>query len=219
MEAAGLGLALHGQARRSLDEGDLPGARRQLEEALRVRVANGEQLEAAAVRLDLANLNRLMGDPREAARLASTVADWYGQRGMAGARALALARLAQALLADGRRGPARTAAEQAEALAEAGEDLALRLGVATAVAPVRAATGDAGAGLDLLRWAAGEAHRTGAVTAGLAARLELGLLQRQTGDPAAAMATLETVRREAEARGLRWIAQRCSAMTALHDVL
>ncbi|HSU82198.1 MAG TPA: tetratricopeptide repeat protein [Thermoanaerobaculia bacterium] len=202
--------AMHGQARRSLDDGDLPGARRQLEEALRGRVANGEELEAAAVRLDLANLTRLTGNPREAARLAAEVAEWYGQRGMTGFRALALARQAQALLADGRRAPARAAAEQAEMYAEAGEDLELRLAVATAVAPVRAATGDAAAGLDLLHWAVQESARIGAVTAGLEARLELGLLQRQTGDPAAAMATLQAVQREAEARGFRWLAKRAA---------
>jgi eukaryotic-like serine/threonine-protein kinase len=202
--------ALHGQALRSLINGDLPGARRQLEEALRVRVANGEELEAAAVRLDLASLTRLTGNPREAARLASEVADWYGKRGMTGFRALALARQAQALLADGRRGPARTAAEQAEMYAEAGEDLELRLAVATAVAPVRAATGDAAAGLDLLHWAIQESGRVGAVAAGLEARLELGLLQRQTGDPAAALATLQAVQREAGTRGFRWLARRAA---------
>ncbi len=202
--------ATHGQARRSLDDGDLSGARRQLEEALRIRTANGEELEAAAVRLDLASLTRLTGKPQEAARLASEVADWYGQRGMTGFRALALARQAQALLADGRRVPARAAAEQAEMYAEAGEDLDLRLAVATAVAPVRAATGDAAAGLDLLHWAIQEAGRIGAVAASLEARLELGLLQRQTGDPAAAMATLQAVQHEAESRGFHWLARRAA---------
>ena len=138
------------------------------------------------------------------------VAEWYGRRGMTGFRALALARQAQALLADGRRAPARAAAEQAEMYAEAGEDLALRLTVATAVASVRAATGDAAAALDLLHWAIQEATRTGDVAAGLEARLELGLLQRQTGDPAAAMATLQAVQREAETRGFHWLARRAA---------
>lgn len=202
--------ALHGQARRKLDDGDLSGARRQLEDALRARTANGEELEAAAVRLDLANLIRLTGNPKEAARLAAEVADWYGRRGMTGFRALALARQAQALLADGRRAPARAAAEQAEMYAEAGEDLDLRLAVATAVAPVRAATGDAAAALDLLHWAIQEAGRIGAVAAGLEARLELGLLQRQTGDLTSAMATLQAVQREAEARGFHWLAKRAA---------
>jgi DNA-binding winged helix-turn-helix (wHTH) protein/tetratricopeptide (TPR) repeat protein/TolB-like protein len=204
--------ALHGQARRSLDEGDLPGARGQLEEALRDRVQGDEQMEAAAVRLDLADLTRLTGNPQEAARLASEVADWYGQRGMAGFRARALARLAQALLAGGRREPARQAAEKAETIAEAGEDLGLRLAVATAVAPVRAATGDPATALDLLRRVVQEAGRTGDVAAGLEARLELGLLQRQTGDPAAASSTLQEVRRLAEPRGFRRVAQRAAAL-------
>ncbi len=204
--------ALHGQARRSLDEGDFAGARRQLEEALRDRVQGDEQLEAAAVRLDLADLTRLAGNPEEAGRLASQVAGWYGPRGMDGCRALALARLAQALLAGGRREPARQAAEQAETIAEAGEDLDLRLAVATAVAPVRAATGDPAAARDLLSRAVQEAGRTGDVAAGLAARLELGLLLRQTGDPAAASSTLEEVRRLAETRGFRWVARRAAAL-------
>jgi DNA-binding winged helix-turn-helix (wHTH) protein/tetratricopeptide (TPR) repeat protein len=203
---------LQGMARWSLDEGDLPGARRQLEEALRQRTENGEDLEAAAVRLDLANLKRLEGNPVEAARLASGVADWYGQRGMEGFRARALATLAQALLAGGRSTPARQAADQAETIAEAGEDLDLRLAVATAVAPVRAATGDAAAALDLLRWAVRESARTGAMLPGLEARLELGLVQRQAGDKAACV-TLDEVRKTAESKGFRALAGRAARIT------
>jgi DNA-binding winged helix-turn-helix (wHTH) protein/tetratricopeptide (TPR) repeat protein/TolB-like protein len=202
--------ALHGQARRSLDAGDLPGARRQLEEALRDRVQGDQQLEAAALRLDLGDLARLEGNPREAARLASEAADWYSRREMAGFRARALASLSRALLAAGRRAPARLAADEAERIAEAGEDVELRLAVATDVAPVLAATGDPATALDILRRAAGEADRIGDVTAGLEARLAWGLLQRQTGDPAAG-ATLEEVRRIAESRGYLGVARRAAA--------
>jgi DNA-binding winged helix-turn-helix (wHTH) protein/tetratricopeptide (TPR) repeat protein/TolB-like protein len=202
--------ALRGQARRSLDEGDLPGGRRLLEEALRLRVRNGEDLEAAAVRLDLADLI-LLKDPKEAVRLATEVAGWYGQRGMNGYRAQALARLARALLADGRREPARKAADEAQTMAEAGESLEARLAVTLAVAPVRAATGDAAVALDLLRWAIQEADRTGFLATGLEARLELGRLQLQAGDSARASATLQEVRRGAETRGFRGLAQRAVA--------
>ncbi len=206
-----LAAVLQETARWSLDDGDLAGARRRLEEALRQRTTNGEALEAAAVRLDLSDLFRLQGNPGEAARLASEVADWYAQRGMEGFRARALARLAQALLASGRSAPARQAADQAESIAEAGEDLDLRLTVATAVAPVRAATGDAASALDLLHWTIQESARIGSVILGLEARLELGLLQRQTGDPASATSTLEDVRKTAEARGFRALARRAAA--------
>ena len=60
----------------------------------------------------------------------------------------------------------------------------------TDAAPVLAATGDPAMALDILLRAAREADRIGEVAGGLEARLELGLLQRQTGDPAAS-ATLE----------------------------
>lgn len=202
--------ALHGQARRSLDAGDLRGARSLFEEALSDRVQGDEQLEAAAVRLDLADLARFEGNPQEAARLASEVAEWYGERGMAGFRARALASLARALLAGGQRAPARLAAEEAERLAEAGEDLDLRLDVDVDAAPVLAATGDPATALDLLDRAIREAGRIGDVAHGLEARLELGLLQRQTGHPAAS-ATLEEARRLAGSRGYLWVARRASA--------
>ena len=79
------------------------------------------------------------------------------------------------------------------------------------MAPVRAATGDAASALDLLHWAIQESARIGAVIPGLEARLELGLLQRQTGDPASATSTLEDVRKTAEARGFRALARRAAA--------
>src|SRR4029077_404755 len=142
-------------------------------------------------------------------RLASGVADWYGQRGMEGFRARALATLAQALLAGGRSAPARQAADQAETIAEEGEDLDLRLAVAPAVAPGRGATGRAAAALDLLRWAVRESARTGAVLPGLEARLELGLVQRQTSDKTACV-TLDEVRKTAESKGFRALAGRAA---------
>ncbi len=200
--------ALRNQAGRSLDRGDLPAARQGLEEALRLRVQDGEELEAAAVRLDLADVLRRAGSPRDAARLATAAAAAYGKQGMAGYRALALARLAQALLADGRTAPAEAAAKEAQAIAEGSESFDQRLAVALAVAPVEAAAGDPAAALDLLRWATVESGRTGFLAANLEAGLELGLLQAQTGDAAAATATLENVRRQAELSGYRAFAQR-----------
>jgi DNA-binding winged helix-turn-helix (wHTH) protein/tetratricopeptide (TPR) repeat protein len=202
--------ALRNEAGRSLDHGDLPGARRRLEEALRLRVQDGEELETAAVRVDLAEVLRLAGSPRDAARLATEAAEVYGKQGMAGYRALALARLAQALVADGRAAPAQAAAKEARGIAEGNENLDQRLAVALAVAPVEAAAGDPAAAVDLLRWAKAESDRTGFLAAGLEARLELGLLQAQTGDAGAAAATLEDVRHQAELRGYRALAQRAT---------
>ncbi|MFL6196022.1 MAG: tetratricopeptide repeat protein [Thermoanaerobaculia bacterium] len=200
--------ALQDLARWSLDAGDLAGARRQLDEALRLRTANGEALDAADLRLELSRVMRREGNPKEAARIAGELADWYGEREMEGFRARALARLAQALLADGRLPEARAAAGQAQAIAVSGEDLGLRIDLAVDLAPVQAAVGDPAAALDLLRWAIREADRTGAMATGLEARLELSLLQIRNGDPAAASATLQEVRRKAGASGFLALARR-----------
>jgi tetratricopeptide (TPR) repeat protein len=202
--------ALRNEAGWRRDHGDLPGARQRLEEALRIRVQDGEELEVAAVRLDLADVLRLAGSPRESVRLATQAAEVYGKQGMAGYRALALADLAQALLADGRAAPAQAAAKEAQGIAEASESLDQRLAVALDVAPVLAAAGDPATALDLLRSAAVESDRAGFLAAGLEARLEQGLLQAQTGAAAAATATLADVRHQAELRGYRVLAQRAA---------
>lgn len=199
------------QALLSLDEGNLAAARRQLEESLRLRTQNDEQVAAAEARVQLANVVRLAGEPGAAARLASEAADWYYKRDIAGFRALALARLAQALLADGRRAQARSAADQAQAIAEGGKDLDLRIAVATAVAPVRAETGDPATALDLLRWALAESERIGAVASALEIRFELGLLQLRGGNAVTGSATLQALKNDAEARGFHGLAQRAQA--------
>ena len=203
--------ALQVQALLNQDAGNLAEARRQLEEVLRLRTQNDEQLAAAEARLQLSNVARLDGDVREATRLATEAAGWYEQRDLAGFRALALARLAQALLADGRRAQARSAADEAQTIAEAGKDLDLKIAVAIAVAPVRAASGDRAAALDLLRWALREAERTGAVAPALEARLELGFLQLRGGNPVEGGTTLQSLRRDAEVRGFQGLARRAQA--------
>jgi DNA-binding winged helix-turn-helix (wHTH) protein/tetratricopeptide (TPR) repeat protein len=203
--------ALKIQALLNLDQGNLAEARRQLEEVLRLRTQNDEQVEAAEAKLWLSNVARLGGDAREAVRLATEAEDWYGKRDLAGFHALALARLAQALLADGRRVQARSVADQAQTIAEAGKDLDLRIAVAIAVAPVRAASGDGAAAQDLLRWALRESERTGAVAPALEARLELGFLQLRGGNPVEGGTTLETLRRDAEVRGFQGLARRAQA--------
>ncbi len=200
------------QGRWRLASGDLAGARRQLAAAVSSHAGQGEALAAAAARLELAGAARLAGEPGEASRLAAQVAEWYGERGMSGYRARALALLSQALLDEGRTTEAWRTAGQAHAISEPSEDLELQIAVVTAMAPAGAAAGEGAASLGHLRWAIAEAARIGDVAAGLEARLVLGALQLKTGDAIAGRATLEAVGRDAQARGFQGVARRAAAL-------
>jgi tetratricopeptide (TPR) repeat protein len=204
--------ALRDLGRCRLAAGDLAGARRHLAAAVRSHSDHGEALAAAAARLELAGSARLAGEPAEASRLAAQVADWYGERGMSGYRARALALLSQALLDEGRIAEAWRTAGQAHAISEPSEDLDLQLAVVTAMAPAGVAAGEGAASLGHLSWAIAEAARIGDVAAGLEARLILGALQLKTGDAIAGRATLEAVRRDAQARGFQGVARRAAAL-------
>ncbi len=195
----------------SLERGDLAAARRQLEEAVKIHVEDAETLEATAARLELTDLARLEGSSKEASNLASAAADWYGQRGMSGHRARALSRLSEALLAQGRASRAWEIVEQAHAISEESEDVELQIEVVTAMASVGFAAGDHAAALGHLSWAVAEASRIGNVAAALEARFVLGSLQLRTANALAGRATLDEVRRDAEARGFKRLAQSAAA--------
>jgi eukaryotic-like serine/threonine-protein kinase len=203
--------ALQTQARLRAAAGDLAAARENLSEALRLSSSRGAALLAAEIRLDRARLALLERQPGEAARLATEVAEWYGRRGMDRYRARALALLSEALLASGRPTRAQEVAEQAHALSEKSEDLELQILVVTAIAPAGVAAGESRAALGHLRWALAEADRIGYVATALEARFVLGTLQLRTGDPITGRATLDAVRRAAEARGFKGIARRAAA--------
>jgi hypothetical protein len=118
----------------------------------------------------------------------------------------------RAILASGRPDEAKKVGDQAHEISEPSEDLALQLLVVTAIGPSGVATGKAASSMGHLRWAVGEAGRIGYVEAALEAKFTLGALQLQTGDVLVGRATLEAVRRDAEARGFKGIAKRAAAI-------
>ncbi|HEV7506043.1 MAG TPA: winged helix-turn-helix domain-containing protein [Thermoanaerobaculia bacterium] len=198
--------ALQRQGRLQIATGDLAGGRERLSEALRLADARKAMLLSAGIRLELARLDLFAGQPAEAERLAGEVAQWYGQRGLSCDQARALAVRAEALLAGGRPGPANEAASQAAALAQPSENPDLQIFVTTAGAAARASASPVAA-LDRLREAVAQADRLGFVVAGLEARLALGSLELAAGSSATGRATLEEVRRTAEKKGYKRLAQ------------
>jgi DNA-binding winged helix-turn-helix (wHTH) protein/tetratricopeptide (TPR) repeat protein len=198
-------LALQNRGRADFAAADLVAARARLTEALQVSSSLGEELRATEIRLDLAGL-ALAGDRAgEAAVLARQAAAWSRDHGLGGGEAAGQSILADALLRQGMHREALAAAERARAQLETSEDRELRITVAVRLARLAATTGNPGEAIRQLRHAAEEAASLGFAAAGLEARLALGEVQRNAGDPAAA-ATLAAVRKEAETRGFKRLA-------------
>jgi eukaryotic-like serine/threonine-protein kinase len=204
--------ALQNLGRAELAQGDLAGARQHLEEAQRTADDLGGRLAAVAARVDLARLALLSDRPAEAVRRAREAADWYGQRGMLGAQAWALALVAEGLLRQGQGAAAQGPADQARMLAERGDDSELQILVTTTEARVEAAIGGGREAGDRLRWAVEQAGKFGFVSAGFEARLALAQLQTATlADRRAGQQLLETLRRDAGQRGFKIVVQRAES--------
>ncbi|MFL6193956.1 MAG: tetratricopeptide repeat protein [Thermoanaerobaculia bacterium] len=199
-------MALQNLGRADFAAGDVAASRGELTEALQVSLSLGEELRAMEIRLDLAHLALASGQPGEAARLAEGARDWCRARGIAGCELDARSSLAEALLAQGRRREAMQAAGEARLLADTSQDRSLRIRAAIRLANVEAAGGDPRAAMLQLRRAVEDAAGLGLTAAGLGARLALGELQREVGDPAA-KATLAAVGKDAASRGFKRMAE------------
>ncbi len=197
--------ALRNLGRTALATGNLDEARKSFEEALKISSSVGGELQSAEIRLDLADLALAAGRPGEAAALARQAASWNRGRGIDGGQALALTMLGEALLDQGLRAEAWKAAAQSRALLETSQDVELRIELAAPLARLTAAGGHPAEALRDLRQAIQDAERIGLVEPALEARLVLAQIQREMRDPAAE-ANLQSVRRDAEARGFRRVA-------------
>lgn len=197
---------LRNQGRLELAAGHVAEAQRLLGDALRDLDAMGEELEAAAVRLDLANAALAADDPATAVSLAREAAAWYAARGLTAAEARALALLAEAWLRKGDLAAARQAASRAQAQSARSKDLELRIAVATRAARVEAAAGPAGAALAALEAAIRQAEESGFVAAAFEARLALGEIRWRQQDPRGAE-ILAALSREAASRGFGLVAR------------
>ena len=208
--------ALQNLGRTELAQAILGDARQHLEKAFQTATNLGGQLAAASIRLDLVRLEIASGRASQAVRLAREAADWYGRQGMPGSQARALALLAEGFMREGRLAAAREPAEQARSLADRSEDGDVQVAVTTSVARVDAAAGVLGTGPKAhLRWAVDQAGKLGLVPTGLEARLALGAVQvlstTDRTDRDAGRRYLEELRREAEQRGFKLIANLAEA--------
>ncbi|HVR95191.1 MAG TPA: hypothetical protein VMW27_01155, partial [Thermoanaerobaculia bacterium] len=185
---------------------DLPGARSHLAEAEKTARALGLTLDLASIQLELARLALAHGRPDEAARQARVAANWFRERQLTSDRAQALVVLAEALRREQRLAEAQEIGSQLRALEEGNEDRLLRIAILTQAARIDAMSGEIGGTLVQLRQAVDQADKLGLVASGLEARLALGTFQLERQDRLAGREMLQTLQKDAEAKGFRRIA-------------
>lgn len=202
--------ALRRLGRAALASGDPDAARRALVSALETAGKAREELEVLEIRLDLAHLELDEERSAEAVRLARAAAAWLGKRDLPAAEARVFALLAGASAAQGDVQGAEEAARRSRNALARTEDAGLPVTLAPYLARADVARGDARTAVRDLRRALRQAQTLGFTAAALEARLALGEMLAQRGDPAGRPA-LQQLRRDAEARGFGRVARRAGA--------
>lgn len=194
--------ALHGLGKVQLDRGAFEAARESHRQALDLRRELAESRRVTDSQIELARVALEAGDFDTAAAESQSaiIACQREQRPSEEARATAV--LAQALLARDHLGPAREAADGTTRLAEASEQLAVKMAAAIAAARVRAATGEHAGALATLADAEETSRSAGYAGWHLEAQLAAAEVAHRAGREAEAAERLRAVRDSAEARGL-----------------
>jgi eukaryotic-like serine/threonine-protein kinase len=202
--------ALSGQGTVALAEDRIADARRAFDEARQIRTTIGEAGAAEQSRIDLARVALAEEDFAAAQALAGAAATELEKQKIPDDQAVALAVLARALAAGGKRGDAERALAKARTLAGKSQNDGTRREVLLASATVRAAQGDAAGAAKNLGEAAARAREKGLIAWPLEARLVQGRILAASGATEPARAVLAEVEKEAAARGFRRIAKKAA---------
>jgi tetratricopeptide (TPR) repeat protein/tRNA A-37 threonylcarbamoyl transferase component Bud32/TolB-like protein len=202
--------ALTGQGTVALAEDRIADSRHAFEEARQIRTTIGEAGAAEQSRTDLARVALAEEDFAAAQALAAAASAELEKQRIHDDQVAALAVLARALAAGGKRGEAEAALGKARALAAKSQNEAARREVLLASATVRAAQGDAAGAAKTLREGAARAREKNLVAWALEARLLEGRILAASGAKQAASEVLAGVEKDAAARGFRRIARKAA---------
>jgi eukaryotic-like serine/threonine-protein kinase len=210
-EKAAIGMAGLGSALRM--EGNLEQARKYESEAVSIFDEIGDRQSSNRFELDLAQISIDEADGSRAEAIARKVADEFAREKALRDESLANAVLARALLEQGKFENAKSAIDRSLALTQRYHDRLVELLVAVTAARVGAASNTpAGrtAAATRLRQVIEEATGIGFVTSALEARLALGEIEMMSGNRSSGLALLESLRKEANHRGLGLFVQQAT---------
>jgi tetratricopeptide (TPR) repeat protein len=193
--------------------GELDRARKYLSDAMSEFVNIGDRSSAAEVEISLAEILIDQHNVSESVGMARSAAEEFEREKAPRDESLAESVLARALLAQGEVAEAQKAIQTATALSHKFHDRQVELSVEVNAARVRVAAGSArerATAVDHLQQVLAEATRRGFVNGSLEVRLALGEIELAS-DKRSARSNLETLQKDANERGFRWIAQQANA--------
>src|ERR1700722_14272886 len=202
------------------EEGDLAGARQQIEQVLAVRLKTGETGAIEEAQAEAADLALAEGRSAEAESLLRPAITEFENEKSDPAAAGAYVELSQALLEQGKLDQARQTVQRAAALTRTNIDPASKLPVAIQIARVETAEGAKSARpasfaavVLRLRSVIASAKRSGYYEIECEARLALAEARKNT-DPALSASQSETLAEEAHEHGLELLAHQARQLAA-----
>src|SRR5271157_379952 len=193
------------------DRGDLAAARKSYEESLALRLQTGEKQAEAETQVALALLSTEEGHPADAEVALRKWKEQFQKEKQADDELTAYIGLIQALLAQTKVADAKLEMEHAEPLAAKSQNLLARLQFALASAWVLIALDNPESARPKLEETLKQVRGRGYIGMEFECRLALAELEKKSGHAAAAQVQLNSLKKNASAKGFGLIARKASA--------
>jgi len=191
-------------------EGDLAGARDKYNESMTLRTQMGEKGNIAETQMALCEIQIEQGHPGDAENALRLAHDEFRKEGLGDDEILSDIALARVALAQGRIADAEKATSTAHDLLAKSQDFSVRLRASIAAAQVEAAGGKTSDAVKGLRETIANTKKSGYLGYQLEAQLALGEIETASGDTANGQSVLADVRKQAQQRGFRFIANKAA---------
>jgi tetratricopeptide (TPR) repeat protein len=195
-------------------EGDLAGARDKYNESMSLRTLMGEKGNLAETQMALCEIQIEEGHPGDAEQALRLAHDEFRKEGLGDDEILSDIALAHVALAQGRLADAEKATSTAHALLTKSQDYSVRLRAAIAAAQMQAASGKSDDAVKTLQEMIANAKKSGYLGYQLEAQLALGEIETTSGNAAAGQSLLADVRKQAQQKGFRLIANKAVKASA-----
>ncbi|MBV9301283.1 MAG: tetratricopeptide repeat protein [Acidobacteriaceae bacterium] len=213
-DQSGVAYALFSLGDIATAEGDLPAARGRYSESMTLRTRIGEKGNVAETQMALALLLIEEGHAREAENTLREIREEFRKEGLGDDEILADLLLARALVSQQKVADAEHETSAVQHLLAKSQDFSVRLRASILQATVQAAAGRREDAVRILEDSIEKAKRFGYVGFQLEAQLALGEVQTASGNAVAGRSLLEDVRKQAQLKGFRLIANKASRALA-----
>jgi eukaryotic-like serine/threonine-protein kinase len=213
-DSSGVAYALYSLGEVLTAQGNFAAARDKYNESMTMRTQMGEKGNVAETQMALAYLLIEEGHPGEAENTLREAREEFRKEGLGDDEILADTLLARVLLSQEKAGDAEKETSAAHDLLAKSQDFSVRLSASIVEAKVEAAAGKTDDALRRIEETIASAKKSGYLGFQLEAQLALGEVQMASGKSAAGRSLLADVRKQAQLRGFRLIANNAARAAA-----